>query len=57
MVRGTFQWLMIVVGAFIYSIGLNAFLVANHLAEGGFVGISLLLLYKLHLPIGLTFLC
>ncbi|WP_067618509.1 YitT family protein [Alicyclobacillus acidiphilus] len=55
MVRGTFQWLMIVVGAFIYSIGLNAFLVANHLAEGGFVGISLLLLYKLHLPIGLTF--
>lgn len=46
----------IVVGAFIYSIGLNGFLVANHLAEGGFVGISLLLLYKAGWPLGITFL-
>ncbi len=50
------KWLAIFVGAFIYSIGLNAFLVANHLAEGGFVGISILLLYKLGWPLGLTFL-
>lgn len=50
------RWLMIVVGAFIYSIGLNTFLVANHLAEGGFVGISLLLLYKLHWPLSISFL-
>jgi uncharacterized membrane-anchored protein YitT (DUF2179 family) len=49
------KWLGIFLGAFIYSIGLNAFLVANHLAEGGFVGISLLLLYKLGWPLGLTF--
>lgn len=49
-------WIMIVVGGFIYSIGLNAFLVANHLAEGGFVGISVLLLYKFGLPVGITFL-
>lgn len=50
------SWLMIAFGGLVYSLGLNAFLVANHLAEGGFVGISLLLLYKLGLPVGLTFL-
>ncbi|MCL6631425.1 MAG: YitT family protein [Alicyclobacillus herbarius] len=49
------KWGQILVGAFIYSVGLNAFLVANHLAEGGFVGISVLLLYKLHWPVGVTF--
>lgn len=49
------SWGMIVVGAFIYSVGLNAFLVTNHLAEGGFVGISLLLFYKFGWPLGLTF--
>lgn len=54
--RKVWRWLVILTGAFIYSIGLNAFLVANHLAEGGFVGISVLLLYKLGWPLGLTFL-
>ncbi|MDI9260764.1 YitT family protein [Alicyclobacillus sendaiensis] len=49
------QWGAIAVGALIYALGLNGFLVANHLAEGGFVGISLLLLYKLHVPIGVSF--
>lgn len=50
------KWGSIVLGALIYAIGLNAFLVANHLSEGGLVGISLLLLYKLHWPLWLTFL-
>lgn len=54
--KKTASWLLIVLGGLIYSVGLNAFLVANHLAEGGFVGISLLLLYKFGFPIGLTFL-
>ncbi|MCL6625964.1 YitT family protein [Alicyclobacillus shizuokensis] len=49
------KWIQILAGSLIYSLGLNAFLVANHLAEGGFVGISLLLFYKLHWPVGLTF--
>lgn len=53
--RSIWQWGSIVLGAFIYSVGLNGFLVANHLAEGGFVGLSLLLLYKLGWPLGLTF--
>ncbi|MCL6453810.1 MAG: YitT family protein [Alicyclobacillus sp.] len=55
MLRNAWKWLSILVGALIYALGLNAFLVANHLAEGGFVGISLLLLYKLKWPLGLTF--
>ncbi|MCF8563775.1 YitT family protein [Alicyclobacillus tolerans] len=50
------NWLLVLLGALIYSVGLNAFLVANHLVEGGFVGISVLLLYKMHWPLGLTFL-
>lgn len=56
MLQIAWKWALIVVGAFIYSVGLNAFLVANHLAEGGFVGISVLLLYKLNWPLGLTYL-
>lgn len=56
MFRQPMQWFMIVIGSLIYSIGLNGFLIANHLAEGSFVGISVLLLYEFHLPVGLTFL-
>ncbi|MCY0888189.1 MAG: YitT family protein [Alicyclobacillaceae bacterium] len=47
---------LIIVGGFVYSLGLNLFLVANHLAEGGFIGISVLLLYKLNIPISISFL-
>lgn len=37
--------LMISLGAFIFSIGINTFAIANHLAEGGFTGIAILLHY------------
>ncbi|MFX4302476.1 YitT family protein [Alicyclobacillus tolerans] len=50
------EYFIIILGGLIYSVGLNAFLVANHLAEGGFVGISVLLLYRLHIAIGISFL-
>lgn len=56
MLKSFWKWASIVVGALVYSIGLNAFLLTNHLAEGGFVGISVLLFYKLGLPFWLTFL-
>jgi uncharacterized membrane-anchored protein YitT (DUF2179 family) len=56
MLREWWKWASIVLGSLVYSVGLNAFLVANHLAEGGFVGISVLLLYKFKLPLGVTFL-
>lgn len=52
------QWgsyLLIVVGGFLYSIGLNAFIAGNGLAEGGFVGIALVLNYKLHILTGITY--
>lgn len=48
-------YLFIMAGGLIYSVGLNAFIVGNGLAEGGFVGISVLLLYKFHVPIGASF--
>lgn len=53
--KAVMQWGSILVGAFIYTVGVNAFLVGNHLAEGGFVGLSLLLLYKFGWPLGLSF--
>ncbi len=48
-------YLLIAFGALVYSLGLNAFIVGNHLAEGGFVGLSIVALYRLHVPIGLSF--
>lgn len=42
-------------GALVYALGLNAFIVGNHLAEGGFVGLSIVILYKIHIPIGISF--
>lgn len=42
----------IILGSLIYALGLNYFIIANHLAEGGFTGISLILHYKLGLPVG-----
>jgi len=50
------QVLIMIAGTFVYSFGLNYFLIANHLAEGGFVGLSILVLYTLHIPLGLTYL-
>lgn len=53
------KWYMnvfwIALGSLVYSVGLNAFIVGNHLAEGGFVGLSIVALYKLHIPLGLTY--
>lgn len=44
--------LVIIIGSFLYAFGLNYFIVANHLAEGGFTGIALILHYKLGWPVG-----
>ncbi|SHE35847.1 Uncharacterized membrane-anchored protein YitT, contains DUF161 and DUF2179 domains [Seinonella peptonophila] len=37
--------ILIILGSFLFSIGVNSFAIANHLAEGGFAGISILLHY------------
>ncbi len=49
------NFLFIVVGSLLYALGLNAFIVGNHLAEGGFVGLSIVALYKLHIPLGVSY--
>ena len=46
---------LIAAGGFIYAVGLNAFIAGNGLAEGGFVGIALLMYYKLHILTGVSF--
>jgi len=40
------------VHSLIYGLGINYFIVANHLAEGGFTGIALILHYKFGWPVG-----
>ncbi len=54
--KRSLPYLLIMVGSLIYSVGLNAFIVGNQLAEGGFIGISIVLLYKLGIPLGASFL-
>ncbi len=46
--------LIIIFGAFIFSIGINSFAIANHLAEGGFTGIAILLHYVFGWSTGLV---
>ncbi|OEH84829.1 hypothetical protein BHU72_08355 [Desulfuribacillus stibiiarsenatis] len=46
------KFIMIMIGSLIFSIGLNAFTIANSLAEGGFTGIAILLHYLFQLPTG-----
>ncbi len=48
-------YFLILLGSFVYAVGLNAFIIGNGLAEGGFVGISLVLYYKFHVIVGLSF--
>lgn len=46
---------MIVLGAGLFAIGLNLFVVPNHLLQGGVTGISLLGFYLFRVPVGLTY--
>jgi len=46
----------IILGSFIYGFGVNYFIVANHLAEGGFTGIALILHYTFGWPVGIVIL-
>lgn len=45
----------IALGSFIYAVGINNFIITNGLAEGGFVGISIMALYTLKIPLGVSF--
>ncbi|KAB2952569.1 YitT family protein [Heliorestis acidaminivorans] len=46
----------IAIGAFIFAFGLNYFIIANRLAEGGLTGVVLILHYLFHWPVGPTYL-
>ena len=56
MQRHLLHFIGILAGAFLFTFALNNFIIANRLAEGGFVGISLLALYLFNLTLGITFL-
>jgi len=46
--------ILIILGTFLFSAGINLFTIANNLGEGGVTGLSLLGLYTLHIPVALT---
>ena len=46
--------LTIIVGSFLFAIGVNSFMIAGNLGEGGFIGISIILFYAFGLPTALT---
>lgn len=46
----------IVLGSLIFAIGINYFIIANGLAEGGFTGLSLIIHYLTDLPVGVILL-
>lgn len=46
----------IILGSFIFAFGVNYFIIANNLAEGGFTGIALIFHYVFGWPVGTFFL-
>lgn len=40
--------LLVIVGAFIFSAGVNAFVIAGDLGEGGVTGLAIVLYYAFH---------
>lgn len=49
------EYLIITVGCFFYAVSINYFFISNHLAEGGFAGICLILFYLFKLPVGIMY--
>lgn len=50
------SYLSIVIGAFIFALGLNYFIIANGLGEGGFTGLALIIHYLTGMPVGVILL-
>lgn len=46
--------LTIIVGSFLFSIGVNSFMIAGNLGEGGFIGISIILFYAFGISTALS---
>ncbi|QGG49345.1 YitT family protein [Heliorestis convoluta] len=54
--RWSYEITGIALGSFIFAFGLNYFIIANRLAEGGLTGVVLILHYLFDWPVGLTYL-
>lgn len=48
---------MILVGSLILSIGINFFLIPNHVLDGGIIGLGMMVNYIWGLKVGLTIIC
>lgn len=46
--------LTVIVGCFIFSIGINSFMIPGNLGEGGIIGVALILFYAFEFPTAIT---
>ena len=46
--------LLVILGSFIFSAGVNAFIISGNLGEGGVTGIAIVLYYAFHISPALT---
>lgn len=44
----------VIIGCFIFAVGINAFMIPGNLGEGGVIGIALILFYAFELPTAIT---
>ena len=46
--------ILVMIGSFIFSAGINAFVISGNLGEGGVTGIAIVLYYAFHIYLGIT---
>ena len=46
--------ILVIIGSFIFSAGINAFVISGNLGEGGVTGIAIVLYYAFHISPGIT---
>ncbi len=46
--------ILVMIGSFIFSAGINAFVISGNLGEGGVTGIAIVLYYAFHISLGIT---
>ena len=46
--------ILVMIGSFIFSAGINAFVISGNLGEGGVTGIAIVLYYAFHISPGIT---
>ena len=46
--------ILVIIGSFIFSAGVNAFIISGNLGEGGVTGLAIVLYYAFHLSPAIT---